>query len=106
MPDLWAMYFNRFREILLTHEESRYVKAVRFLGLRFENLSLRVSGGKEINYFLDGSVCFLISGMKFAGGCVDLGGFAVEETVGQWAADALVKEGEHEGDRMPLSVSR
>jgi hypothetical protein len=47
---------------------------------------------------LDRSVSFLISGLEFAGGCVDLGGFAVKEAVGQRATDALVKEEEHEGD--------
>jgi len=47
---------------------------------------------------LDRSVCFLISGLEFAGGSVELCGLAVKETVGERAADALVKEDEHQGD--------
>ena len=40
----------------------------------------------------------MISGLEFAGGCVELGGSAEEETVGQGTTDAVVEEGEHEGD--------
>ena len=47
---------------------------------------------------LDRSVGFFISGLEFAGGSVGLGGFTVEEAVGQGAADALVEEDEHQGD--------
>ena len=40
----------------------------------------------------------MISGLQSAGGRVELGGLAEEEAVGQGAADAMVKEDEHEGD--------
>ena len=40
----------------------------------------------------------MISRLQFAGGCVELGGSAEEETVGQGTTDAVVEEGEHQGD--------
>jgi len=40
----------------------------------------------------------VISGLQFSGGRVALGGLAEEEAVRQGAADAMVKEDEHEGD--------
>ena len=40
----------------------------------------------------------MISGLQSAGGRVALGGLAEEEAVGQGAADAVVKEDEHQGD--------
>ena len=47
---------------------------------------------------LDRGVCLVISGLQSAGGRVELGGRAEEEAVGQEAANAVVKEDEHEGD--------
>ena len=46
----------------------------------------------------NGSVCFVISGLEFARGCVELGGLPVEQAIGQRAADTLVEEYEHQGD--------
>ena len=69
-------------------------KKRRHLGLRFENLSLRVSSGDEV---LDRGVCFVISGLQSAGGRVELGGLGEEEAVGQGAAEAVVKEDEPQG---------
>jgi len=43
------------------------------------------------------SICFLISGLQFAGRRVELGALAEEEAVGQGAANAVVKEDEHQG---------
>ena len=40
----------------------------------------------------------MISGLQFGGGCVDLGGLAEEEAVGQGATDAVVEEDERESD--------
>ena len=40
----------------------------------------------------------MISGLQFAGGRVEFGGLAEEEAVGQGATDAVVEEGEHQGD--------
>ena len=40
----------------------------------------------------------MISGLQFGGGCVELGGLAEEEAVGQGTTDAVVEEGEHQGD--------
>ena len=39
----------------------------------------------------------MISGLQFGGGCVELGGLAEEEAVGQGAANAVLKEDEHQG---------
>ena len=75
---------------------------LRFLNLKSENLSLRVLSGKQIDDLLDRSVGFFISGLEFAGGSVAWGGFTVEEAVGQGAANALVEEGEQEGDADPF----
>ena len=43
-------------------------------------------------------VCSLIGSLQFGSGHVGLGGFAVEEAIGEWAADALMEEDKHEGD--------
>ena len=40
----------------------------------------------------------MISGLQLGGGCVELGGLAEEEAVGQGTTDAVVEEGEHQGD--------
>ena len=40
----------------------------------------------------------MVSGLQFGGGRGKFGGLAEEEAVGQGAADAVVKEGEHQGD--------
>ena len=40
----------------------------------------------------------MISGLQFAGGGVELSGLAEEEAVGQGTTDAVVEEGEHQGD--------
>ena len=47
---------------------------------------------------LDRSVGFLIGGLEFAGGCVELSGLAEEEAVRQGTTDAVVEEDEHQGD--------
>jgi len=54
----------------------------RFLTLRSENLSLRVSNGQYVEELLNGGVGFFISGLEFAGGCMELGGLAVKQAVG------------------------
>ena len=46
------------------------------------------------------------SGLQSAGGRVELGGRAEEDTVGQGAADAVVKEDEHQGDADAFSGRR
>ena len=40
----------------------------------------------------------MIGGLQLGGGGVELSGSAEEEAVGQGATDAVVEEGEHEGD--------
>jgi hypothetical protein len=40
----------------------------------------------------------MVSRWEFAGGYVELGGWAVEEAIGEGAADALLEEDEHKGD--------
>ena len=71
---------------------------VRLLRLMSENLSLRISRGKQIDDSLNGGVSFVESGLEVGGGYVELSGCAVEETVGQRATDTLVKEDEHQGN--------
>ena len=47
---------------------------------------------------LNRSIGLLISELESGGGSMELGGTTMEKTVGQGAADALVKEDEYEGD--------
>ena len=47
---------------------------------------------------MNGGVCFLIGSLQFGNRGVGLGGFAMEEAIGQGSADALMEENEHEGD--------
>ena len=54
----------------------------RLLRLMSENLSLRISRGKQIDDSLNGGVSFVESGLEVGGGYVELSGCAVEETVG------------------------
>jgi hypothetical protein len=44
---------------------------------------------------LNGSIGLLIGELELGGGSMELGGTTVEESVGQGAADTLVKEDEH-----------
>jgi len=51
-----------------------------------------------VHELLNGSVCFLIGRLEFGSWGVRLSGFAMEETVDDGSADALMEEHEHEGD--------
>ena len=66
--------------------------------LIFEDLSLRISRGKQINDSLNGGVSFVVSGLEVGGRCVELGRCAVKESVSEGATDTLVKEDEHQGN--------
>jgi len=48
----------------------------------------------------------VISGLQFGGGCVDLGGLAEEEAVGQGPQTRWWKRVNIRATRMPLSVKR
>jgi hypothetical protein len=70
----------------------------RFLKLISEDLSLRISGCKQVNNPSNSGVSFVVSGLEFGGGWVELSRSAVKESVGQRAADRMVKEDEHQGN--------
>ena len=70
----------------------------RLLRLTCENLSLKSSGGKQIDNPLNSCVSFVVSGLEVGGRCVELGRCAVKETVGQGATDTLVKKDEQQGN--------
>jgi hypothetical protein len=65
----------------------------RFLKLRSENSSLRISSGKRIYELLNGGVGIFISGLEFAGGVWSCVGW-------RW------KRVNRRATRIPFSVSR
>ena len=73
---------------------------------RIRQLSLRRSGGKQIDDLLNGFVGAVVSGFEFAGRLVADIGAVMKTAVGERAAEAFVKEQEEEGDLNPFWVRR
>ena len=63
-------------------------------------LSLRRSGGKQIDDLLDGFVGAVVCGFQFAGRLVTGDSAVVEVAVGERSAEPLVEEGKQQRSRL------
>ena len=64
------------------------------------------SGRKQLDDVLNGLVGLVIRSFELTVGAMRRIGAMMEAAVGQWAAEALVKEQEQKRDLAPFAVSR